>query len=500
MDNVELLSVVCLVLVLLLALAFWQFLLCRRQLKQLYSCVSQQLGEPYLVNSSLESSPQSLPQVEQVVSQLKQQLHQAGFDKLTGLSNRLSMKQKLASMMPLKQGSLVLLDIYRFRYVNDLFGFSFGDELLKQIANRIEVDVHSRSTIARMNEDEFLIYFPDGVTKTELDTFIEYLQQPYSVFESPITVRVQLGHLGLERFHGDISTMLRRLDLALKKAKQLDSAIAHYELGDDAVQLREVSIINSLAKALQDGELYMVYQPKQNYRPLGCNQVEALMRWQHRTLGNISPAEFIPLAEYAGMIDLISQWVLDQVVIQQAKWRELGIELQVAVNLSTQDLKNQTLIEEIEARLFKYQLPANALSIELTESKLMEDIDSAVLAINRLRNIGVDIAIDDFGTGHSSLAYLKYLPVDEVKIDQAFVEGLETDPQAKHIMDTSIRLANGLGFKVTVEGVETEAVKQIIIEMGVDKIQGDVFSKPLTSAELEIKWPKLSKALIVEKG
>lgn len=497
MDKVELLSVACMVLVLLLAIAFWQFLLCRRQLKQLYSSVSNQSDEPYLGNSSLDNSPQSLSQVEQMVSQLKQQLHQAGYDKLTGLSNRLSMKQKLASMMPLKQGSLVLLDIYRFRYVNDLFGFSFGDELLRQIANRIEVDVHVHpsSTIARMNEDEFLIYFPKGVTETELDTFIQYLQQPYSVFESPITVRVQIGHLGLERFHGDISTMLRRLDLALKKAKQFDRTIAHYELGDDAVQLREVSIINSLVKALQDGELYMVYQPKQNFRPRGCNQVEALMRWQHKTLGNISPAEFIPLAEYAGMIDLISQWVLDQVVIQQAKWRELGITLQVAVNLSTQDLKNQTLIEEIEARLFKYQLPANALSIELTESKLMEDIDSAVLAINRLRNIGVDIAIDDFGTGHSSLAYLKYLPVDEVKIDQAFVEGLETDEQAKHIMDTSIRLAKGLGFKVTVEGVETEVVKQIIVEMGVDKIQGDVFAKPLTPAELEVKWPKLSSVI-----
>ncbi|MFT5787919.1 MAG: diguanylate cyclase (GGDEF)-like protein [Shewanella sp.] len=489
MDKFGLLSITCIVLLLLLAAVFWRFLVCRRHLKKLCLLFNNKPSERSLTVSTM---PQTLWQIEKMVSQLQQQLHQAGHDKLTGLGNRLSMKRKLAELMPLKKGSLVLLDIYRFRYVNDLFGFNFGDELLKQISSRIEANFLETATIARMNEDEFLIYFPSGFADADLTALITYLQQPYTVFGSPISVRIQLGHVALERFHSDISTMLRRLDLALKKAKLLDVGLAHYSTGDDAVQLREVSIINSLAKALHDGELYMVYQPKQNCVTGSCNQVEALMRWKHKTLGVISPAEFIPLAEFAGMIDMVSQWVLDQVVLQQAKWREMGIVLQVAVNLSTQDLKNQSLIEEIEARLAKYQLPANALSIELTESKLMEDIDNAVIAINRLRKIGVDIAIDDFGTGHSSLAYLKYLPVDEVKIDQAFIEGLDTDEQARHIMDTSIRLAKGLGFKVTVEGVETESIRQIIIPMGVDKIQGDIFAKPLTPTDLEIRWPKLS--------
>lgn len=492
MDKFGLCLITCIVLILLLAVVFLRLLECRRQLNKLSVLADNQSNEGDFTVSSIS---QKLLQSEQMVLLLQQQLHQAGHDKLTGLNNRLSMKGKLAERMPLTTGSLVLLDIYRFRYVNDLFGFSFGDELLKQISRRIEAHFLDIVIIARMNEDEFLVYLPSGFTDEDLAALIASLQNPYSIFEAPISVRIQLGHLKFEHFHDDISIMLRRLDLAVKKAKMLDIGIAHYSVGDDVVQLRDVTIINSLAKALYDGELYMVYQPKQNCVENSCSQVEALMRWKHKTLGVISPAEFIPLAEFAGMIDMVSQWVLDQVVLQQSKWRQMGIVVQVAVNLSTQDLKNQSLLEEIEARLVKYQLPANALSIELTESKLMEDIDNAVIVINKLRNIGVDIAIDDFGTGHSSLAYLKYLPVDEVKIDKAFIEGLDTDEHARHIIDISIQLAKGLGFKVTVEGVETESVRQIIIAMGVDKIQGNIFSKPLTPADLEIQWPKLSGIL-----
>ncbi|WOT06040.1 putative bifunctional diguanylate cyclase/phosphodiesterase [Shewanella youngdeokensis] len=488
MDKLELLSLSCVVLVLLIVVVLWRLVLVYRQQESLCQFIKNQHDAGGL---HIGTAPQNLLQVQQLVTQLQQQLHQAEHDKLTGLGNRLSMKRKLAELMPLKQGCLVLLDIYRFRYVNDLFGFSFGDELLKQIANRITANLPKSASVARMNEDEFLIYYPIETTETELSNLVDNLQKTYTVFDSPITVRLQLGHLGLARFHGDISTILRRLDLALKKAKQLDINIAHYLAGDDVVQLREISIINSLAKSLQDGELYMVYQPKQNCHTGSCNQVEALMRWKHKTLGVISPVEFIPLAEFAGMIEMVSQWVLDQVVLQQAKWRKAGIKLQVAVNISTQDLKNQAISANIQARLEQYQLPANALSVELTESRLMEDVDTAIAAINTLREIGVDVAIDDFGTGHSSLAYLKYLPVDEVKIDKAFIEGLDSDEHARHIMGTSIKLAQGLGFKVTVEGVETESIRDIIILMGVDKIQGDIFSKPLTPTELEVRWPQL---------
>lgn len=484
-------STVCLLLLVLLVSALlWLFRLHRQLNKFFESLVLNGMKLP-ATNTSLTVKLLSL---KDLFTTLYSQSKQSERDKLTELDNRLSMKRKMAALMPLNNGSLVLLDIYRFRYVNDLFGFNFGDELLKQMAGRVKSLAPEGSLIARMNEDEFLIYFTNEMTPPQLQQIIDKLQLPYDIFGSIITTRVQMGHLALKPFHGDISTMLRRLDLALKKAKTHDVALSEYLLGDDAAQLREVSIINSLAKALRDGELYMVYQPKQSFPKGDSQQVEALMRWQHPLLGNISPAEFIPLAEYSGMIDIVSQWALDQVFAQQALWRQSDIKLQVAVNLSTQDLGNASLITGIEARLEQYQLKANAISIEITESKLMQDLDGAVVTIKRLRHLGVDVAIDDFGTGHSSLAYLKYLPVDEVKIDKAFLENLEVDVRARHIMDTSIRLAKGLGFKVTVEGVETEDVLQILLDMGVDKIQGDIFSKPLTARELGARWSKISRA------
>ncbi|MGS0690287.1 putative bifunctional diguanylate cyclase/phosphodiesterase [Shewanella sp. 0m-8] len=488
MDSFWMISIVCLLLLILLVCALWRQQKLRHFVNQLRKSFELH-GFTFPANNSLSAQ---LSGLSDSVGKLHIQSLQAVRDKLTDLDNRLSMKRKMAELMPLDKGSLVLLDIYRFRYVNDLFGFNFGDELLKQMAARVKDLSPDGSLIARMNEDEFLIYFTSAMSPLQLQQLIDKLQLPYDIFGSIITTRVQVGHLALEPFHSDISTMLRRLDLALKKAKTHDVALSEYLLGDDAVQLREVSIINSLAKALRDGELYMVYQPKQSFPKGDCQQVEALMRWQHPQLGSISPAEFIPLAEYSGMIDIVSQWVLDEVFAQQALWHQNDIKLQVAVNLSTQDLRSASLITGIEARLKQHQLEASAISIEITESKLMQDLDGAVATINHLRQLGVDVAIDDFGTGHSSLAYLKYLPVDEVKIDKAFLDDLEIDARARHIMDTSIRLAKGLGFKVTVEGVETEDILQLLLGMGVDKIQGDIFSQPLKPKELESRWPKLS--------
>ncbi|MCL1138479.1 putative bifunctional diguanylate cyclase/phosphodiesterase [Shewanella pneumatophori] len=489
MDSFWIISVICLLLIILLVIVLLRQKKLSNELDKLCFQLTKDKADPSLKNANLSAK---LSFVTQQIGELATKGRQVEQDKLTELDNRLSMKRKMAALMPLDKGSLVLLDIYRFRYVNDLFGFNFGDELLKQIALRVKGLSPDGSLIARMNEDEFLIYFESPMSESQLQQLIDKLQLPYDIFGSIITTRVQVGHLALEPFHSDISTMLRRLDLALKKAKTHDVALSEYLLGDDVVQLREVSIINSLAKALRDGELYMVYQPKQSLPKGNCQQVEALMRWQHPQLGSISPAEFIPLAEYSGMIDIVSQWVLDEVFVQQALWQEMGIKLQVAVNLSTQDLRNTSLITGIKARLDKYQLDAEVLSIEITESKLMQDLDGAVATIKDLRSLGVDVAIDDFGTGHSSLAYLKYLPVDEVKIDKAFLDELAIDTRARHIMETSIRLAKGLGFNVTVEGVETDDVLQLLREMGVDKIQGDIFSKPIKAKELETRWAKLS--------
>ena len=256
----------------------------------------------------LGTVPQEFAPIYHTLNELLKALPaSAGKDKLTGLVNRVGLKRTLTSMMPLTQGTLVLIDIYRFRYVNDLFGFVFGDILLKQFAERLNTLSLSPRLIARLNGDEFCLYYEQALTEEQLVHLRGRLQVPFSIKNTPVSVKLQIGCVHLQEHHADTSQMLRRVDLALKKARHSRSAIAYYAENDDIQQLRELRIIDSLPKGLQRNQVYMVYQAKQDIATGRCFQVEALMRWEHDELGVISPGEFIPLAEYAGMIDLVSQ-------------------------------------------------------------------------------------------------------------------------------------------------------------------------------------------------
>ncbi|PMG40306.1 bifunctional diguanylate cyclase/phosphodiesterase [Shewanella sp. 10N.286.52.B9] len=406
-------------------------------------------------------------------------------DKLTGLSNRVGFKRKMFAKMPATEGMLILVDIQQFRFVNDLFGFVFGDQLLQAFAVRIKGLTTPPAFVSRMNGNEFLLFYPNSLLSQDLQDMKQHFQRPFEIAQTPICIKVQLGVLELNKHHADVSLMLRRLDLALKKAKRSSGSVAFYNQDDDKAQYRELLIINSLPKGLKQNQLYMVYQPKLDMNSGACHQVEALIRWKHAGLGDISPSEFIPLAEHTGIIDLVSHWALDEVLKQQVKWINKGLNIKVAVNLSTKDLENKQLPIIISSKLLQYKVPAQNLTIEITESALMIDLNSTIETLNTLRDIGVSIAIDDFGTGHSSLAYLRHLPVDEVKIDKAFLDDFNCDLQANKIVKTSIDLASSLGFNVTVEGVETKAVFDTLIGFGANTIQGDYFSKPLRPSELE---------------
>ncbi|MGI2227162.1 putative bifunctional diguanylate cyclase/phosphodiesterase [Shewanella frigidimarina] len=424
-------------------------------------------------------------------------LHQSSLfsterDKLTGLVNRVGFKRKMLSKMPILEGMLVLVDIRQFRFVNDLFGFLFGDKLLKAFAKRI-VNLNCKAQfIARMNGNEFLLFFPQPLTIEQLQAIKNDLQSPFEIEKQPISIKMQLGVLSLNEHHADVSLMLRRLDLALKKAKALKQPIAFYDQGDDKAQYRELLIINGLPKGLKQGQLFMVFQPKLDIKSGRCKQVEALIRWQHEGLGLISPNEFIPLAEQTGMIDILSSWVLDNVLAQQAKWRNVGVYVNVAINLSSTDLDNPNLAADVATKLSQYLVPAETITIEITESVLMKSLEQTIVTLNQLRDVGVKLAIDDFGTGHSSLAYLRHLPVDEVKIDKAFLDEFETSHAAKQIVKTSIELAKNLGFEVTVEGVESKSVLDALHLFGVNTIQGDYFAKPSTASEFEHLYPQLN--------
>lgn len=455
---------------------------------------------PQLDRQKIERSPLNIPVVPQEFAPLFHSLNLMlsalpagmGQDKLTGLNNRVGLKRVLTSLMPITQGTFVLIDICRFRYVNDLFGFVFGDILLKQFAERLTSLSLKPKQIARLNGDEFFLYYEQSLSQEQLLHLRVRLQVPFNIKDTPVSVRLQMGCLQLALHHADVSNMLRRLDLALKKART--THIAYYSQNDDIRQLRELKIIDSLPKGLQRNHLYMVYQPKLDVISGGCTQVEALIRWEHEELGFISPGEFIPLAECAGMIDLVSKWALEQVLQQQIKWRLAGIYVCVALNLSTRDLDSETLPYEIDARLTHYQLPPECLMIEITESTLMADLNKAVDTLAHLRRLGVKLAIDDFGTGHSSLAYLKHLPANEVKIDKAFLLDLKPNEPSEYILEASIHIAKKLGYEVTVEGVETQGVLDLLLQMGVDRIQGICYAKPMRAAELEMHWHQLHHA------
>lgn len=451
---------------------------------------------PQLEQQKSDRRPLNIPIVPQEFAPLYHSLNEMlaalpagmGKDKLTGLNNRVGLKRALASLMPITQGTLVLIDIYRFRYVNDLFGFVFGDILLKQFADRLTSLSLKPKLIARLNGDEFFLYYEQSLSQEQLLHLRGRLQVPFKINDTPVSVRLQIGCVQLAKHHTDVSNMLRRLDLALKKARTTRIAIACYSENDDIRQLRELKIIDSLPSSLQRNLLYMVYQPKLDVQTGVCTQVEALVRWEHEELGLISPGEFIPLAECAGMIDLVSHWALEQVLQQQVKWRAAGMYVCVALNLSTRDLDSDTLPQDIAARLEHYKLPPECLMIEITESTLMADLNKTVDTLAQIRQLGIKLAIDDFGTGHSSLAYLKHLPANEVKIDKAFLADLEPNQPSEYILEASINIAKKLGYEVTVEGVETQDILSLLIKMGVDRIQGLCFAKPMRAVELEMHW------------
>ncbi|MFT6978402.1 MAG: diguanylate cyclase (GGDEF)-like protein [Shewanella psychromarinicola] len=442
---------------------------------------------------NIDSSSKSLKPLINVLHDLHQSsLFITERDKLTGLANRVGFKRKMLARMPISEGMLVLVDIHQFRFVNDLFGFLFGDKLLKAFAKRIDSLNCKAQFIARMNGNEFLLFYHQPLTIEQLLTIKNDLQRPFEIEQQPISIKMQLGVLSLSEHHADVSLMLRRLDLALKKAKALKRPIAFYDQDDDKAQYRELLIINGLPKGLKQDQLFMVFQPKLDIKSGQCKQVEALIRWQHESLGLISPSEFIPLAEQTGIIDILSPWVLDNVLAQQAKWRNMGIYVNVALNLSSTDLDNPNLAVDVATKLSQYLVPAESITIEITESALMISLEQTIMTLNQLRDIGVKLAIDDFGTGHSSLAYLRHLPVDEVKIDKAFLDEFETSKAAKQIVKTSIDLAKNLGFEVTVEGVESKSVLETLHLFGVDTIQGDYFAKPFTASEFEHIYPQLT--------
>ncbi|WP_413490618.1 EAL domain-containing protein [Shewanella baltica] len=416
----------------------------------------------------------------------KDLVYQSRHDSLTGLLNRFAAKQHLADLKHELAGAMVLLDIKHFRHINDIIGFANADTLLVLFARRLEQLAPTPDLLARLDGDSFLLLYSQGIRPEHLLKSLDMLESPFPIQGSNISLTVRAGLLEIDGNGADIDVLVRRAEIALNQACLEEQRIVSYRQGADEKYQRELTIIRDLPIGLAQNQLYLVFQPKVDLHLNQCTGAEALIRWQHPTLGFIPPDEFIQLAENSGNIDIVSQWVLKQAIKQLVAWQQRGMLLKLAINLSAHDLVDTRLPNQIASLLKDNNLPSGALCIEVTEGAVMKDAQTVVSVLQRFRDMGLSVAIDDFGTGHSSLAYLKILPVNEVKIDRSFIKDMLTNSQDVMIVNTSIQLIHGLGFTVVAEGVEEPEGVEILRNLNCDIIQGYVFSKPLKAAEFDL--------------
>ena len=416
-------------------------------------------------------------------------------DPLTGLPNRTLLLDRMEEALQMAEHdggnpALLMMDIDRFKEINDTFGHQLGDQLLKQVGKRLRQAVSATATIARLGGDEFAVLLPmsnEAHAQRVASVLSTVLEESFLVEEYPLQVEVSIG-IALYPTHGsDALTLFRRADVAMYTAKQRHEGVALYNARHDQYSPQRLALLGDLRKAIANNELRLYYQPKAELKTGLVKSVEALVRWQHPIHGFIPPDQFIPLAEQTGLIAPLMRWVVETAVQQSRRWLESGLELCVAVNLSMWNLRDASTPQIISDLLTQYEVPPHLLCIEITESAVMADAEHTLQVLNRLFGLGLDIAIDDYGTGYASLSYLKHLPADELKIDRAFVQHLTTDLADQAIVRSTVNMAHSLGLRVVAEGVEDEATWDLLAALKCDVAQGYYLSRPVPAEDLE-RW------------
>ncbi len=421
-------------------------------------------------------------------------LHQANHDGLTGLPNRGHARDRLEQAIAQPRGdaccAVLMLDLDRFKEINDTLGHGFGDQVLKEVAKRLRQAVRPEDMVARLGGDEFMVLMQDVEREhapRRARALLEHLRLPLDLPSTRINLDCSIG-LVLHPDHGaDAQTLLRRADIALYDAKQARSGVAVYQPGRDEVHLRQLTLMGDLRQSIQRGQLSLRFQPKVDLATRQVKHAEALLRWRHAELGPIPPDEFIPLAERSGFVHELTRFVLEQALGENSRWRAQGLDLGVAINLSAMDLMDADLPDFIQACLRRHRVPPARLILEVTESALMRDVDYAVRTLHRLRASGLRLSIDDFGTGYSSLAQLKRLPVDELKIDKSFVMQMTEGSDDAVIVRSTIELGHNMGLSVIAEGVENDSSLALLRRYRCDMVQGFLFSAPLEGEAL-LDW------------
>ncbi|MCA0144421.1 bifunctional diguanylate cyclase/phosphodiesterase [Blastococcus sp. LR1] len=405
-------------------------------------------------------------------------LHRARHDDLTGLLNRSALLEELSRAREAGPVPVLLIDLDRFKDVNDVLGHSIGDALLVRIAGRLRSELPVDAVLGRLGGDEFAVLLP-GRGQADAERVAE---QALAVVGRPVTVEGTVleleGSCGVAIEGDTAADLLRHADVAVYAAKEEHAGVTVYRPSMDADSRAQLTLIADLRRAIRDGELVVHYQPRvrlSDGRTLG---VEALVRWQHPVRGLVPPSEFIPVAEQTGLIGPLTDAVLGNALAACRRWREAGLDLTVAVNLSVRGLFDAGLADRIATLLRDLDLPASCLELEITESVAMRDPGRALEVLHRLRDTGIALSVDDYGTGHASLAYLTRLPVGTLKIDRSFVQTMELDASDRTIVRSTIELAHGLGLRVVAEGVETRAAWDDLGRLGCDDAQGYWLARP----------------------
>ena len=431
--------------------------------------------------------------------QLEQRLAQQAFeDALTGLANRARFHERLAQMLVAAVGSVrrtgvLFLDLDDFKTVNDSLGHAAGDQLLIQVARRVRACLRPTDTAARLGGDEFALLVPNLASVDEAvevaERVLRALDTPMSVAGRELRVRASIGIALAPVESVDPDDVLRKADLALYAAKGNGKArFAVFDASMERNALERLELETALRLALERGEFRVLYQPIVALDSGQIVEVEALVRWEHPERGLISPAAFIPVAEDTGLIVPLGQFVLETACRQARQWQTqyAGAHgLSVAVNLSARQFQHPRLVADIDRALREAGLAPHQLKLEITESVAMQDADSTARTLDRLKVLGIKVAIDDFGTGYSSLSYLKRFPVDALKIDRSFIEGLD-DPHDAAIVQSVIVLAKTLGLSVTAEGIETPGQRLRLEQLGCTLGQGYLFGRPLAAERTDL--------------
>ena len=414
-------------------------------------------------------------------------------DGLTGLPNRLMFDGMLAQAVPQADSTrerlaILFIDLDGFKPINETLGHATGDLVLREIAARLKRFARPEDRVAHLGGDEYLMLIGGDPSAEDVAIFSERLQaqigEPCRMNGREATVTSSIG-IALYPEHGPIAALIANAEAAMRSAKSGGGAgYAFFEQRMTSGARDQLELLRDLRRALSEGQLHLVYQPKIHAPSGEITGAEALMRWEHPLRGQVGPDQFIPIAERFGLIGAMGNWLIEEACRQAGAWRDAGLQMRVAINLSAHQLRHPDLADRIDMALKRNAIKPQLLTCEITESVAMEDASNAIRMVERLSQLGVNISIDDFGTGYSSLSYLRKLRAGELKIDKSFVLDLETSADARAVVDGIVKLAQALGLKVVAEGVETEAQHQILRSFGCHELQGFLFARPMSARAL----------------